>query len=51
MMQAVAAGDVASIADAREVVRRSFPVEEYEPKNVAAWSEAFERFVKVTSGQ
>ena len=32
MMQAVAAGDVASIAEAREVIRRSFPVEEYEPQ-------------------
>jgi rhamnulokinase len=47
MMQAVADGAVGSIADAREVIRRSFPVEEYTPKNVASWDEAFERFVKV----
>jgi rhamnulokinase len=46
----VAAGDVASIAEAREVIRRSFPVEEYEPKNVSAWSEAYEKFLKVISG-
>ena len=32
MMQAVAAGDVASIAEAREVIRRSFPVDEYRPE-------------------
>ena len=44
MMQAVAAGDVASIAEAREVIRRSFPVEEYEPRDTAAWEEAFARF-------
>ena len=28
MMQAVAAGDVATIAEARDVIRRSFPVDE-----------------------
>src|SRR6266403_48464 len=31
MMQAVAAGVVGSIAEAREVIRRSFSVEEYVP--------------------
>jgi len=50
MMQAVAAGDVASIAEAREVIRRSFPVEEFEPRNTAAWDEAYQRFLKVVSG-
>jgi rhamnulokinase len=44
MMQAVAAGDVSSIAEAREVIRRSFAVEQYEPRNTAAWEEAYERF-------
>jgi rhamnulokinase len=47
MMQAVAAGDVSSIAEAREVIRRSFSVEVYEPQNTAAWNEAYERFLKV----
>jgi rhamnulokinase len=47
MMQAVAAGDVASIAEAREVIRRSFSVEVYEPQNTAAWNDAYERFLKV----
>jgi rhamnulokinase len=46
MMQAVADGAVDSIADAREVVRRSFDVEEYEPRNTAAWDEAYARFLK-----
>ncbi len=50
MMQAVAAGDVSSIAEAREVIRRSFPVDEYEPQNTAVWDEAFGRFSKVVSG-
>ena len=47
MMQAVATGDVASIAEAREVIRRSFDVEQFEPKNSAAWNDAFETFSRV----
>lgn len=46
MMQAVAAGDVGSIAEARDVIRRSFAVEEYEPRNTVAWDEAYERFLR-----
>jgi rhamnulokinase len=47
MLQAVAAGDVSSIAEAREVIRRSFAVEEYQPKNTPAWEEAYARFLKI----
>jgi rhamnulokinase len=47
MMQAVAAGDVASIAEARDVIRNSFPVDEYEPQDVAAWDEAYGKFCKL----
>ena len=37
MMQAVAAGVVGSIAEAREVIRRSFPVEDYTPRQATIW--------------
>lgn len=47
MMQAVAAGDVAGIAQAREVIKNSFPVEEYEPQNSNAWNDAWDRFEAV----
>lgn len=47
MVQAIADGSVGSIAEAREVIRRSFTVDEYEPRNTAAWDEAFPRFLKV----
>jgi rhamnulokinase len=47
MMQAIAAGEVSSIAQAREIVRQSFPVEEYQPRDSAAWDEAYARFVKI----
>ncbi len=50
MMQAVAAGDVGSIAEARDVIRRSFPVEEFDPQNAAAWDDGYQRFLKVVSG-
>ncbi|MEZ6099596.1 MAG: FGGY-family carbohydrate kinase [Pirellulaceae bacterium] len=46
MMQAVAHGDVAGIEEARQVVARSFPVEEFCPKNTAPWDDAFQRFQK-----
>ncbi len=48
MMQAVATGAVASIAEAREVIRRSFDVEEYLPKEAGAWDEAYERFGNIS---
>lgn len=47
MMQAIAAGAVADIAQAREVVRESFSVEEYMPRDAAAWDAAYERFTKL----
>jgi rhamnulokinase len=47
MMQAVAAGAVASIAEAREVIRRSFSVEEYLPQNPDPWDEAHQRFARL----
>ena len=44
LMQAVAAGDIGSISQARELVRRSFLVEEYRPHSAEAWQRAYERF-------
>jgi rhamnulokinase len=47
MMQAVAAGAVGSIAEAREVIRRSFAVEEYSPRNGEPWNELYERYLTI----
>ncbi|MBX3434681.1 MAG: rhamnulokinase [Pirellulales bacterium] len=44
LMQAIAAGDVADVPQAREVVRRSFDVIEYEPQNRAKWDDAAAKF-------
>jgi len=47
MIQAVAAGDVGSLAEAREVIARSFDVEEYEPHDTSQWDDAYEEFTKI----
>ena len=50
MMQAVASGDVAGISEAREVIRNSFEVVEYQPQDAAAWEDAYARFCKIIGG-
>src|SRR5258708_25137113 len=45
MMQAIAAGAGGSIAEARDVIRRSFPVETYQPPDADRWSAASGRMV------
>jgi rhamnulokinase len=44
LVQAMATGDVASLADARKIVRNSFEVKHYQPKDTARWDEAYDRF-------
>ena len=45
MTQAIAAGAVGSIAEARDVIRRSFPVETYQPREAERWLSAYGRMV------
>jgi len=47
MTQAVTSGAVGSIGEAREVIRNSFPVEEYHPVKNDRWHEAADRFTKL----
>jgi len=49
LVQAIALGDLASLADAREVVRSSFAPHIYEPSEDAAWREARERFAALSN--
>src|SRR5262249_17524552 len=37
---------IGSLADAREIVRHSFDVKTYEPRDHAAWEEPYQRFLK-----
>jgi rhamnulokinase len=46
LMQAVGLGLLGSLAEAREVVRRSFEVDSYEPKQPQAWEEPYQRFLR-----
>jgi rhamnulokinase len=47
LMQAIAAGDVAGVAEARGLVRKSFDMVEYAPQEDDRWAEAAERFAKL----
>jgi rhamnulokinase len=49
MLQAVSGGDVASISQARQVIRTSFDVSDYAPHDTGPWDEAFERFRRLTA--
>ncbi len=45
MMQAIAAGEVANLSEARQVVAASFELKHYEPtSDRGVWDEAYERF-------
>jgi rhamnulokinase len=45
LVQALGLGILGSLAEAREVVRRSFEVRTFTPQNAEAWQEPYERFV------
>ena len=47
LVQAIAAGDIGSISEAREIVARSFPLARYEPQNAPMWDAAFDKFLKL----
>lgn len=44
LMQAKAAGQLKSIEEARQVVRNSFEMKEYQPQNVGLWDQQYRRF-------
>lgn len=46
-VQLMAAGEVKDLAQAREVVRNSFDIKCYEPKDADKWDAAYERFLKL----
>jgi sugar (pentulose or hexulose) kinase len=50
VVQAIALGELASLDEARELVRRSFATEVYEPTDGDAWEAAYERFLGLADG-
>jgi rhamnulokinase len=49
LVQAIGLGLLGSLADGREVVRRSFEVQEYTPKQPDAWQGPYARFQKLAA--
>ena len=46
LMQARAAGQIKTLDQAREIVRNSFDLKEYQPENIAVWQEQYEKRTK-----
>ncbi len=44
LMQAKATGQIASVAEARQIVRHSFDLKEYRPQNAATWAQRYEQY-------
>lgn len=48
LVQAMALGELGSLAEGRQLVRDSFPVDVHEPDDGDAWEDAYRRFTLVT---
>jgi rhamnulokinase len=46
LMQAKAAGQIASLAEARQIVRNSFELKEYRPRDTDAWDKQYRKIAK-----
>lgn len=51
LVQAIAAGQISSLAEGRHLLRRSFNGSEFEPNSVARWDEAYHRYLKLKAHQ
>jgi len=47
LVQAMGAGELNGLKEVRDVVRRSFPLQTFEPGRSAGWDEAYERFQRL----
>ena len=47
LVQALGLGHIATLAEGRALVRRSFALETYEPHDTAAWDEAYEKYLSL----
>jgi rhamnulokinase len=48
LMQMLAVGQISSLSEGRDLVRRSFSVETHQPQDTSAWLEAYERYLELT---
>jgi hypothetical protein len=49
MSQLIALKEIEDVKQAREVVKRSFPTEEYQPENPDLWEDAYGRYMGIIS--
>lgn len=49
LVQAIALGHIGSLAEGRDLVRRSFEVRTYEPRNVVPWDQAYQMYLKLSN--
>jgi len=47
MVQVKAGGEVCDSGEMRRIIRDSFDVEVYEPKNIEEWEEQYQRFLRI----
>ncbi|MBE6871946.1 MAG: rhamnulokinase [Ruminococcaceae bacterium] len=47
VVQFMAQGKIEDIKQARKIISNSFPTDEYEPENAAAWDEQYKRFTEI----
>jgi rhamnulokinase len=47
LMQLYASGEIASLSEGRELIRRSFETETYTPEESGSWQDAFQRFEEI----
>ncbi len=45
LVQAIALGHIGSVAEGREVIKQSFELDTFEPRDTAAWDVAYERYL------
>ncbi len=50
-IQLIANGEFKNIDEARTAIRNSYPEKIYEPKDVSAWDDAYDRYTKILSYQ
>ena len=47
VVQAIGLGHIESLCEARKIIRESFPMETYTPRETSIWDQQFDRFMKL----
>ena len=47
LAQLIALKEISDVNQAREVVKRSFPTEEYLPEDTGVWEDAYDRYLQI----